>query len=432
MPKIAIYYFMKMHKLTGVLLIILLFLAPVRAPALDLSDPYIFISGLFDSIIDPNGGRTAFRSLLIPGGGRSEAMGSAFTALADDISFFETNPAGSSTMKNTELAVFHNSWIADSRLETIAFTKRADSLGYGASLRSFYVPFTEYNTFGERVSRGYYTETLAVFNVSYNFLSGYYFKGIATGMNLKVGFRGVPDFSDNYGNIQEGSGISQSAATIMADIGMQTRFNLLKLYSSRDPNFFIGFTGRNIGPPVLDEALPTLFTLGAAYKPANPLVISAEIQQPVNLLNIAESEDPVLGAGFALEFTNFLALLGGFQLKGANPRVSVGTEINVDDLQFNINYTLDLTTQAAIFNRISLAAKLNLGDSGRAELRKKTEILYLEGMRLYASGQLSEAILVWKETLLMDKRFDPAREGIATAELTLAIQQQIRDLQQLE
>jgi hypothetical protein len=155
-------------------------IAPTRLAALDLSDPYIYLSGVFDSLIDDHEGETAFRSLLIPAGGRGEAMGSAFTALASDIGFFESNPAGSATMENTELAVMHNNWIADSRLETLSFSRRSDVFGYGASVRCFYVPFTEYNTFGERCP-GYYTETFATLNVSYNFLAGYYFKGSRRG-----------------------------------------------------------------------------------------------------------------------------------------------------------------------------------------------------------------------------------------------------------
>jgi len=400
--------------------------------ALDLSDPYIYIAGIMEPLIDKNEGRTAFRSLLIPGGGRSEAMGSAFSALANDISFFETNPAGSSTMKNTELAVFHNSWIADSRLETVSYTQRQDNFGYGASVRCFYVPFTEYNTFGERVSRGYYTETFAIMNLSYNFLAGYYFKGIAAGINLKSGFRGMPNYSDNNGTIKSGSGLSQSAVSVMADLGLQTRFNFVKLYNSRDPNFFLGLTLRNLGPPVKNEALPTLFTLGAAYKPANPIAISAEIQKPLNLLSLAESGKMVYGAGVSVEFAKFFTFLGGLQLKGANPRISIGGEMNVNDLQFNVNYTLDMTTQAALFNRISLAAKLNLGDRGRAEKQRRIEQFYIEGLKLYASGQLEEAITVWNKALALDKRFDPAIEGVTTATETLDIQKKIRDLQQIE
>jgi len=421
-----------MRKQVLFLILTICIMLPGEVFALDLSDPYISLAGFMEPLINENEGLTAFRSLLIPGGGRSEAMGSAFSALANDISFFETNPAGSSTMPNTELAVFHNSWIADSRLETVSFTQRDDNFGYGASIRCFYVPFTEYNTFGERVSRGYYTETFGILNVSYNFLAGYYFKGIAAGANLKMGYRSMPDYSDNYGNLMAGSGFTQSGLAIMADGGVQTRFNFLKLYNSRDPNFFLGLTLRNFGPPVKNEPLPSLVTVGTAYKPANPITVSAEIQQPLNFMDLSKSESTVLGTGVAVEFAKFFTFLGGFQLKGANPRVSIGGEMNVNDLQFNVNYTLDMTTQAAIFNRISLAAKLNLGDRGRLARQKKIEGLYISGLKMYASGQLEEAISVWNETLVLDKRFDPAIEGIRTATVTLELQQKIRDLQQIE
>ncbi len=418
--------------------VVTIFALMMSGVALDLSDSYASVSSIFDSLTDENAGQTAFRSLLIPGGGRSEAMGSAFSALANDISFFETNPAGSATMKNTELAVFHNSWIADSRLETVSFTQRTDTTGYGASIRCFYVPFTEYNSFGERVSRGYYTETLGVLNLSHNFLAGYYFKGIALGVNLKAGYRGMPDYSDNDGTIQSGSGLDQSAFTIMGDFGMQTRFNFFKLYNSRDPNFSVGLTARNIGPPVVpigggeSEALPSLLTAGAAWKWAKPMTISAEVQQPVNFLDVAESESMAYGAGFSVEFVKFFTFLAGFQLKGANPRVTIGGEMNVNDLQFNVNYTLDMTTQVALFNRISLAAKLNLGDRGRANKEKKVEDLYIRGLRLYAAGELESAVGLWNEALEIDRHFDPAIEGVAAATTTLAIQKKIHDLQQLE
>lgn len=392
----------------------------------------MYLSGIIDPLVDPNEGSTTFRSLLIPGGGRSEAMGSAFTALADDISFFDTNPSGSSTMKNTELAVLHNSWIADSRLETVSYTTRMNHLGLGASIRCFYVPFTEYNTFGERVSRGYYTETVATLNAAQNFLAGYYFKGIAVGANLKAGLRSMPNYSDNYGNLVQGSGASQSAAVVMADIGAQTRFNFIKLYGSRDPNFHIGFALRNAGPPVSGEPLPTVATAGAAWKMANPVTFSAEIQQPLNLLNLDESGRMAVGAGFSVEFASFFKLLGGIQIKGANPRISLGGEMNVNDIQFNVNYTLDMTTQAAVFNRISLAAKLNLGDGGRAERQKRIEKLYIEGLKLYALGELAEAVEVWESALDLDKRFDPAIEGVRTALYTMKIQQSIKSLQTLE
>ena len=63
-------------------------------------------------------------------------------------------------------------------METLCATSRNGNLGYGAQFKCFYVPFSEYNLYGDRVAGSYYTETSATINVSYNFLAGYDFKGL--------------------------------------------------------------------------------------------------------------------------------------------------------------------------------------------------------------------------------------------------------------
>ena len=63
----------------------------------DISDIYYNADSFLDSLDDPNTGLTAFPTLLIPMGGRFEAMGTAFTAVADDAGYIESNPAGSAT-----------------------------------------------------------------------------------------------------------------------------------------------------------------------------------------------------------------------------------------------------------------------------------------------------------------------------------------------
>jgi hypothetical protein len=203
-----------------VFLLTLVICFQVKVFPLDYQDAYSSISDVFASLVGDDEGLTVFRSLNIPSGGRSEALGTAYTGLSDDIGFIEYNPAASSILDKTELAFFHNAWIADSAIETIAWTTRQRNLGMGAALKCFYVPFTEYNIFGERVSSGYYSETTATANLSYNFLAGYDFKGIAAGLNLKAAYRGVPNYADNNTNkIIENSGLNQSAIAFMADLG---------------------------------------------------------------------------------------------------------------------------------------------------------------------------------------------------------------------
>jgi len=156
------------------------------------SSGYASISKAFNVFANLHEGEIGFRSLLIHSGGRMAALNGAFTALANDITFFETNPAGSATLKQTELAFFHNAWIADSHLDTLSYSMRSGNLGYGASLRCFYVPFTEYDSYGDKISSGYYSETFTSFNVAYNFFNGYKFKGLSLGSSIKFGIVSFP------------------------------------------------------------------------------------------------------------------------------------------------------------------------------------------------------------------------------------------------
>ena len=263
--------------------------------ALSYTDVASTLADIFQWSVDSNEGDTTFRSLLIPFGGRTESLGNAFTGLCDDISFIRYNPAGSCIQTNTQFALFHNSWIADSNMETLAYTIRINHLGLSAFASTFYVPFTEYNYFGERVAGNYYSETVGGLNISYNFLAGYTFKGFALGTTVKVGWRSVPDYADDdTGSIISWSGFKQSSMAIMVDAGLMLQFNLFKFYASREPNLKIGIAAQNLGAGITGafsnsglsiEAVPTYFAVGLSYKVIKPITITADYKQPVNFIN---------------------------------------------------------------------------------------------------------------------------------------------------
>jgi hypothetical protein len=413
------------------------------AGALDYTEITTTLSDAFISLTDGNEGTTSFRSLQIPSGGRAESLGSAYTGLADDIGFFDYNPAASCLLKNTELSLFHNAWISDSALETLAGTIRNGNLGLGAEIRCFYVPFTEYNLFGERTAGSYYSETTAVLNASYNFLAGYTFKGLAVGINVKGAWRSIPDYTDdNTDAIISGSGLAQSGLAVIGDIGIMMQFNIAKFFISRDPNLRIGLSFMNAGISftgfgsssgiTLDDPLPTSIGTGISYRIIKPLILTADFRQPINLQNIQEYEKWSAGGGISVQITDFFAILGGFYLKGANPRISLGSEFEIKKVQFNVNYTLDLTSSLNPVNHFSLAAKINLGDHGRAEQQKQIDTLYNEGLTYFSQGEFDEAIATWKEVLEIDRFFDPAINGIKSAKNQLLLYQKIRDAQFLD
>ncbi len=421
----------------------LLFLLPFGVFALEYTDVYSEITGAFAAFVDPNEGLTNFRTLLVPSGGRAESMGNAFTGLADDVSYLEYNPSASSVLEKTQIGLYHNAWIADTSLDTLSFTTRFNNLGIGASIKCLYLSFSEYNFFGENTSAGYYSETIGALNVSYNFLAGYDFKGLAVGATFKTAYRGMPDYADNETDlIIPNSGLLQSGLAFMGDVGLQTRLNVLKFYSSREANLQIGLAAMNFGAgftslgsekgTVLDDPLPSKVALGFSYKPIRPIIIVFDINQPVNLQKINLSGRFSAGTGISVQATDFFSVQGGFYISGGNPRFSIGSEFLVKNYLINITYTLDVTSSLHPLNRISLSAKIDLGDKGRKEIREKVDALYAKGLSSYYKGDLTEAIVSWNDALILDPGFDPAKRGIESAELSLSLQLKIREIQKLE
>ena len=110
-------------KFTFFLFFILIFIS--KSAGLSYSELDSTLSSLFYNFVDEDEGQTSFRSLLIPFGGRTESLGSAYTGLSDDIGYLQFNPGAGSIQKQSQISLFHNMWIADSKMETLAFTTRS-------------------------------------------------------------------------------------------------------------------------------------------------------------------------------------------------------------------------------------------------------------------------------------------------------------------
>lgn len=381
---------------------------------------------------DPNEGLTTFLSALVPIGGSAESMGMAFTAVASDASFLELNPSASAIQEETQFAFYHNNWISDSRVESVVYTMRFGGFGVSLGGKWLYLPFSEYDDFAHRVASGYYSEAIGIANASIHLFPGYYFYGVAIGANVKLAYRSMPDYSDDAGNIVPGSGGEQSALAVMADFGALTKFNLFKLYSSREKNFSIGLAVKNFGPPIKTEPMPTIATAGMAYNFLKPILLSADISVPINLVDISKSEALYWGIGYRMTITDFWKLQAGFLVKGGNPRISVGAAIDFSPLTLDINYTLDLTTQFSPLNRMSIEARFDMGDLGRSARASQSEELYLMGLDAYAAGDLDLAISYWNEALRLNPAFDPARENRDTALAAIELRDKMLELQRLE
>jgi hypothetical protein len=290
--------------------------------------------------------------------------------------------------------------------------------------------------YGERVSKGYYSEAVASLNISYNFLAGYYFSGLSLGANVKGAFRFMPDFTDadDQGNNGENviSGMSQSAAMAMVDLGAVTRFNVLKFYNSRERNTSVALVLRNLGPMSKGEPLPTAVTAALAYKPLRPLTLAFDFTVPLNTQDVALSEKPYWAAGLNLNITDFVSMRAGLLGRYGGYRVTIGSAVNLGKIALDLNYSLDLLTQITPMNRISLGVHFNFGDKGRQELSDRVDALYLSGLDAYAAGNVAQAKTDWEEALSLNPRFDPAKEGLTLITNSSDLEDRINSMQTLD
>ena len=128
----------------------------------------------------------------------------------------------------------------------------------------------------------------------------------------------------------------------------------------------------------------------------------------------------------------YVSILGGFLIKGGNPRISFGSDINFNKIKLNINYTFDLTSSANPVNHISISAKMKLSDRGRGLRQKQVDSFYQEGLNYYAQGNYEKAIEQWNLALNLDKNFDPAIEGIFSAKMQILMFQKLQDIQHFD
>jgi hypothetical protein len=164
-------------------------------------------------------------------------------------------------------------------------------------------------------------------------------------------------------------------------------------------------------------------TVGIAYSPIRPILWAFDFNQPMSFTTPWERW--YFATGVSVAVTNFLSMQTGVQWKGDNPRVSVGSTIDLERVTFVLNYNLDLSGRLNPLDKFSVEAKLNLGDRGRLAKRGQVDDLYLSGLEAYARGDLIEAIRLWEQALSLDPGFQPAQENIAAARRALELQNRV-------
>jgi hypothetical protein len=340
---------MNRKKLTYVLCLVLLSV-PLSAQTETATEAWL---SWFGDGVSEHAGTTAFPLLGISAGGRVEAMAGAYVAVGGDAGALESNPAGTSLADGAQLSFFHHEWMADSAVESAAFVASIGPVGFGAGLKYFRVPFTAYDTAGERVSGGEVTEIVGTLNLSLQFLAAERFS-LAVGAGVKPAGRHVPD------RIVAG----QSGIAIPFDLGILSGLRLLDFSATGKRNLSVGLALRNIGPVVefLDAPLPTAVSGGIAYRPFRFLLLSGEASVGVDLARMALLWDELAyGVGASVELAPFLAVHGGARVKTGNPRFALGTRLGLGKISVDVAYSVDLARGANPLDSLSIGATLDVG-----------------------------------------------------------------------
>lgn len=247
---------------------------------------------------------------------RATAMGSAYTAVADNAEGVYWNPAGIVSVRGSQLNVSQTEWPADINLSYAAYVFNPRSIPgtFAISARALWMdPQIERTAYSPEGTGRLFDSGMSTLGLTY---ARFFTDKFSAGATLHYMNMGLADYSVN---------------AALADVGILYRIGIQGMK--------IGMSIQSLGSEVtFDERsarLPTMFKVGFAFEPIRTgnqrLIASSEFQHPV---------DNAERANFGLEYnmSNRMFLRGGYNLNydaegfaaGAGFRVNTGQRSWVD------------------------------------------------------------------------------------------------------
>ncbi len=248
------------------------------------------------------------RFLLFGGAARPNALGGAYTAVADDAATIGWNPAGLGAVKAFELSFMHMMYGEDIGFEYIASTIPMDFGTFG--LNFIYLGMSPLS----ELSGGYTTgDSLDYYDMAFSLSFGKEFLNQfgfgVTGRYIKSGM-GVKDTSNYF-----------IASGYAFDVGLLARFEVLKFYQGAEKNLGIGAAVRNIGTGLTyiseKHKFPMNIKAGLFYKP----IRYSEVVFDYNIYNDAPAS---INVGLELFPEWILSPRGGITLTEGNNKYTAG------------------------------------------------------------------------------------------------------------
>jgi hypothetical protein len=318
-------------------------------------------------------------------GSRALSLGGAYSSVANDVYYMDSNPAGGDPSKVFKLSLIHQEWIEDVNFEAVRLSRGiTDQLFVGLGFTYLYLPFTYYDDYGYSDGKTYtISQCMGMLNVGYKFRD----LNLAVGANLKGFYNYVPE------QLYEG----QSYFLFAADIGIISRMNVLKTFIGPEPSLTLGMTVKNIGYSDFMEKLPTEAHFGISYRILRNLLLTGETVIP-----FYEPISGSVGAEFDIAKTFFLQ--AGVQIV-ENPMLGVGFGYRNKDFNIYASYTPSM----AFRNMMSVSVEFTFGQTKSQAIEKEIDRLMVQALDLFVEKKYEEALKNIDKVMALDPNNRRAR-----------------------
>jgi len=238
---------------------------------------------------------------------RATAMGSAYSAVADDAEAVYWNPAGIVGVRGSQLSINQTEWPADIKLSYLAwvFNPRSIPGTFALSARALWMdPQIERTAYQPEGTGRLFDSGMSSLGLTY---SRYFTDKFSAGATLHYVHMGLSDVSVN---------------TSVADIGILYRIGIRGMR--------VGMAIQSLGGEVTfderPERMPTAFKVGFSFEPIRVgrqrVIASSEFQHPV---------DNVERANFGVEYNmnNRMYLRTGYSLNYDSEKLAAGAGFRV-------------------------------------------------------------------------------------------------------
>ncbi len=220
-------------------------------------------------------------------GARALGLGSAYTAIAEDVTSLYWNPAGLASLSKKELGAMHAEMFADTRYDFIGYAHPTSKLNFGVSAVYLSQGNIDGRTAGRAKSDDFTADDLAVtFGGSRLF---------AERMGIGVSFKLIQ---------------SRIAAFSSRSYAFDVGYTLRPGFSQKWNAVRMGLAVQNIGPRAayINESydLPLTVAAGLGVEPVRSVLVSADIKRQVH------DAQTQFSAGAEFTPVSFFALRAGF------------------------------------------------------------------------------------------------------------------------